>query len=92
MEEIAFDPPKAKNDVYWRSKVVNVISFGVRRSSLNIPTCSSERRKSGMLVARDCVIRKRVNRSWSGHKIPVISFSILQSFCSGRGYLRLFLL
>jgi len=84
-EDIALDPPNAKNEVYWNSIEVNVISYVeicIDRIAWN---CSSNRRKVGILVTRDSVIRKSVMRSWRGHNSPdhkvQLSLSRYQDAC-----------
>jgi len=64
MEEIALEPPKAKKDVCWRSREVVVISTRERERSFRRKNWIPKRRRRGMLVARDWVIRRRVRRSW----------------------------
>ena len=63
MEEIAFEPPNAKKEAYWRRIDVIVISFGERSSQRSVWSWNSNSRKMGMFVTRDSVIKKRVKRS-----------------------------
>ena len=71
MEEIAFEPPNAKKEAYWRSIDVMVISFGERSSQRRVWSWSSKSRKMGMFVTRDSVIKKRVKRSCIGQRRSV---------------------
>lgn len=68
IEEMALEPPKAKNEAYWRSIEVIVISLGVRSSRRSVWSWISKSRKMGMFVTRDSVMRKSVKRSWSGQR------------------------
>lgn len=71
MEEMAFEPPNAKKEAYWRRIDVIVISFGERSSQRSVWSWNSKSRKMGMFVTRDSVIRKRVKRSWTGQRRSV---------------------
>ena len=63
IEDIALDPPNAKNEAYCNRIEVNVISDVERCIDRIARNCSSKRRKMGILVTRDSVIRKSVMRS-----------------------------
>ena len=63
-EEMALDPPNAKNDAYWRTRVVIASSVVDNSKELSMLRRSSKIRKRGMLVTRDCVISASVSRSW----------------------------
>lgn len=62
-EDIALDPPNAKNEAYWNRTEVNVISDVERCIDRIAWNCISKKRKRGILVTRDSVIRKSVKRS-----------------------------
>jgi hypothetical protein len=64
MDEMALEPPKAKNEVCCRRREVVVISISERERSFRRWNWRPKRRRRGMLVARDWVIRRRVRRSW----------------------------
>ena len=85
---MALEPPKAKNDTYWKSRDVNVNSMLESRRKASAWYCISNKRKSGTLVARDWVRRKRVKRSWRGREISgVVSMS---KFPDGLGLISTF--
>lgn len=69
-EDIALDPPNAKNEAYWNRIEVNVISYAESCIDRIAWNCSSNRRKMGILVTRDSVIRKSVMKSWIGQSSP----------------------
>jgi len=69
-EDIALDPPNAKNEAYWNRTEVNVISYDERCIDRIAWNSSSNRRKMGIFVTRDWVIRKSVMRSWIGQSSP----------------------
>jgi hypothetical protein len=63
MEEIVLEPPKAKNERYWKRRDVVVISTKSRGSLLSRWNATSKTKRRGMLVALDWVMRKRTRRS-----------------------------
>ena len=63
MEDIALDPPNAKNEAYWKRMEVNVVSYVESCNDLTAFNCTSNNRKIGIFVTRDSVIRNNVKRS-----------------------------
>lgn len=59
-----FVPPKAKKDMYWNRREVTVTSVRLRSRLCRRWNCAEKIMRSGMLVARDWVMRKRVRRLW----------------------------
>lgn len=53
MEEMAFEPPKAKKERYWKSKEVVLISTRLRSRLVRMRHVTSKSRSKGMLVALD---------------------------------------
>jgi hypothetical protein len=64
MEEIALEFPNAKKEACWRRREVVVTSMADRSRSARRDSWIVNKRSSGMLVARDCVMWKSVRRSW----------------------------
>ena len=68
IEDMALEPPKAKNEAYWRRIDVIVSSLAVRSSHRRACSWVSKSRKMGMLVMRDSIMRNSVRRSWNGQR------------------------
>lgn len=62
MEEMALEEPAAKKEACWKRRVVVVISTGVREWACRTESWRVERRRMGILVARDWVARKKIRR------------------------------
>jgi hypothetical protein len=62
-EDIAFEPPNAKNVIFCESKDVMVTSIALIFRESRIIACSRNIKKIGILTAFDCVIKKRVRLS-----------------------------
>lgn len=69
-DEMEFVPPKAKNVANWSRSVVVDSSSGVRGWELMNLKMTSRMRNRGTLVARDCVMAKRVKR-WCSVAEPI---------------------
>jgi len=52
MEEMAFEPPEQKKDVYWSRRDVVVVSMGESSRENKRRERISKSRRRGMLVAR----------------------------------------
>ena len=74
MEEIALEPPKAKKEAYCNKRDVMVISIRRRSSSIKSLDRSWKSIKRGILVARDCAIRKWTTRIWIDNIVPRICY------------------
>lgn len=68
-EEMAFEPPKAKKEACCSRMVVVVISGMERSVDCRKRKMTSESRKMGILVARDCVMPKIVYRWWRRYAV-----------------------
>lgn len=64
MEEIAFEPPRAKNEAYWKRREVVVISAVESSKVVRSWSWSWKRRNRGTLLMRDWVTRRRESREW----------------------------
>lgn len=64
MEDMVLEPPRAKKELYWRRREVVVVSVRLRFKVERSEDWISKTRIRGMFVARVCVMRRRVMRSW----------------------------